>query len=157
VNVTFKSEQYGDRVWHVQPEKMPTTEAELIEGVTNKTFVEWGQALLNGSTICGRALVWVLLKRENRGLRFREVVYPVGTLKIELDHEEKQKLREELKRNEDLSDDDKRQILLSLGEDDLDSLDFEPSGEPDDEDPDDENLEANSGNGAVTDSGAERG
>lgn len=154
MKVTFKSEQYGDREWSVKPEKMNTTEAEAIEGVTQKTFVEWGQALLNGSTICGRALVWVLLKRENPALRFREVSYPVGSLKVELDDEEKQKLREELKRNPDIDDDDKRQILLSLGEGDLDALDAQldnPEGEPDDD------PAGGPGNGAATGSVGESG
>ena len=132
MNVTFTSETYGNHEWSVKPEKMLSTEAEMIEGVTQKTFVEWGQALFNGSTICGRALVWVLLKRENPNLRFREVAYPVGALKIELDDDDKARLREELKRNDDLTDEEKRQILLSLGETELDALDFEPGHvEPD--------------------------
>ena len=134
MHVKFDSDQYGKREWlSLKVEKMLTTEAEAIEGVTGKTFVEWGQALLNGSTICGRALVWVLLKRENPALRFREVSYPVGALKVELDDDEKAKLRVELMRNEDLSDEDRKQILISLGggDDALDALDFEPGSTDD--------------------------
>lgn len=130
MNITFKSEKFGDHEWRdFKPQKMPTTDAESIESVTSMTFVEWGQALMNGSTICGRALVWVLLRRENRGLRFKEVVYPIDAFKVELDDEEKTKLREALAKDDDMSDEDKRQVLLSLGESELDQLDFEPAGD----------------------------
>jgi hypothetical protein len=130
VNITFQNEQYGKHEWlSFKVDKMPTTEAEAIEGVTGKTFVEWGQALLNGSTICGRALVWVMLKRHNPALRFKEVSYMVGDLKVDLDDDEKAKMRVELMRNEDLSEEDKQQILAALGDEDtLEALDFEPDG-----------------------------
>lgn len=134
MNIKFTNEQYGTREWLLfKAEKMGTAEAEAIEGVTSMTFVQWGQALLNGSTICGRALVWVLLKRENPALRFREVSYPVGDLKVELDTDEKAKLRVELMRNEDLTDEDRKQILLALGDEDetIERLDFEPGSDED--------------------------
>lgn len=124
MNITFKSEKFGDREWlSFKPQRMMSTDSEAIEGVTSLTFVQWGQALMNGSAICGRALVWVLLRQENRALRFREVDFPIGDLSIELDDEEKARVRAELRTNDDLSDEDKKQILLSLGEDDLEALD----------------------------------
>lgn len=147
MNIRFTSEKYGDREWLAfKPERMMSTESEAIEGVTQQTFIQWGQALMNGSAICGRALVWILLRRENRALRFREIDYAIGDLKIELDDDEKTRVREELKRNDDLSEDDKRQILLSLGEPALDELDFEPG---------DEESADGSGNGEATGSVAD--
>jgi hypothetical protein len=128
MNIALKSEKLGEHEWPgFKPNKMMSTEAEAIEGVTQMTFVQWGQALLNGNALCGRALVWVLLKRQNTNLRFKHVDFPIDELSVELDDEEKAKIRAELRTNDDLSDEDKKQIMLALGEDDLDSLDFEPT------------------------------
>ena len=124
MNITFKSEKYGDREWlNYKPQRMMSTKSEKIEAVTGLTFVQWGQSLMNGSAICGRALVWVLLLDENRGLRFKDVDFPIGDLGIELDDDEKTQIREALKTNDDISDEDRKQLLLALGEDDLDELD----------------------------------
>jgi hypothetical protein len=128
MNIALKSKKLGEHEWNeFKPNKMMSTEAEAIEGVTQMTFVQWGQALLNGNALCGRALVWVLLKRQNTNLRFKHVDFPIDELSVELDDEEKAKIRAELRTNDDLSDEDKKQIMLALGEDDLDSLDFEPT------------------------------
>ena len=127
MNITFENETYGKHEWlNLKVQKMKSTEAEDIERVTEMSFVQWGQALLNGNALCGRALVWTLLRRENRNLRFRNVDFTMDELTVELDDEEKQRLREELRKNDDLSPEDKRDILIALGEKDLDDLDFEP-------------------------------
>lgn len=149
MNVIFKSEQYGDREWlSFKPDRMLSTDSEAIEGVTQLTFVQWGQALLNGSSICGRALVWILLRKENRALRFRDVDFPIGDLRIELDDEEKARVRAELRRNDDLSDEDKQQILVALGETDLERLD---------DSLDDDDNPAGPGNVTATESVADSG
>jgi hypothetical protein len=136
MNVSLKSEKLGTHEWpEFKPNKMMSTEAEAIEGVTSMTFVQWGQALLNGNALCGRALVWVLLKRQNPNLRFKHVDFPIDELSVELDNDEKAKIRAELRTNDDLSDEDKKQIMLALGEDDLDQLDFEPTDDDSAESP----------------------
>ncbi len=132
MHIKLKSEEFGNHEWlSLKPEKMLSTEAEAIEGVTTLSFVQWGQALLNGSAICGRALVWVLLKRENPPLRFRQVDYPIGALSVELDNEEKAKLRVELARNEDMSEEDRKAIIAALDADVIEVLDFEPGSDED--------------------------
>ena len=135
MNVTFTEEDGTERKWEkFRPGKMPTTEAEEIEKVTGMTFTEWGQALMNGSTVAGRALVWVLKKRdlvgeERRAFRFRDVVYTVDSLLISLDEDERVKVRERLELDDTLTDEERAQIQAALGEQDLEVLDFEP--EPD--------------------------
>jgi hypothetical protein len=145
MNITFESEQFGKHEWNeFKPGKIPTTDAEDIEKVTGMTFVEWGQALMNGNTICGRALVWILLRRQNRGLRFREISYPLDALEIGLDEDEKKRLREELMKNDDLDEKDRKDILTALGMSDLEALDFEPEDE-----------DASRGNGSTVENGAD--
>lgn len=145
MNVKFKNDKYGNHDWpEFKPGKMSTTDAEDIEKVTGMTFVQWGQALMNGSTICGRALVWTLLRKQNRGLRFREVEFAIDELSIELDDEEKGRLRDELMKNDDLSDEDRKEIIEALGATDLDALDFEPGDE-----------DESRGNGSTAERGAD--
>jgi hypothetical protein len=130
VNVTFTKEDGTEKTWEkFRPGKMMTTEAEVVEKVTGMTFVAWGQALMEGSTLAGRALVWVLLKREDPTLRFRDVVYSVDSLLLDLDEEEREKLRDRLEHDDSLDDDERDQLRAALGESEIRALDFEP--EPD--------------------------
>ena len=144
MNIKLTSDQMGEFEWlELKPNELGSTEAEDIEKVTELTFAQWGQQLMNGSALCGRALVWVLLKRQNPGLRFRNVHFRMNELDISLDDDEKRRIREELKKNDDMSDEEKRDVLIALGEPELNHLDFDP-----DED------EANQGNSQST---AEKG
>lgn len=131
MNVTFTEPDGTVRSWEkLRVGKMMSPEAEAIEKVTGMTFTEWGQALMNGSTVCGRALVWVLKKREEPTLRFRDVVYPVDSLLVSLDDEEKEKVRERLELDDTLTDEERLQIVAALGESDLERLDFDPEATP---------------------------
>ncbi len=106
-----------ERVWDgFKPDRMMNVEAEVIEKLTGMTFMEWGQALLNGSALAARALVFTLKKRDNPsgGIRFRDVVFPIGDLKVDLDDDEKKLVREALA-TADLSEEDREQALAALG------------------------------------------
>lgn len=127
MNITFTEDDGTELRWEkFRPGRMPTVEAELVETVTGMTFPEWGSALMNGSTVAGRALVWVLKKRNDPKLRFRDVAYPVEALLIGLDEDEKAKVRERLETDDTLTDEERAQVRLALGESDLEALDFTP-------------------------------
>lgn len=136
MNVTFTEPDGTVRTWEkLRVGKMMSPEAEAIEKVTGMTFTEWGQALMNGSTVCGRALVWVLKKRDLAGaerekFRFRDVVYPIDSLLISLDEEEREKVRERLELDDTLTEEERAQIVSALGEEDLERLDFDPEVTP---------------------------
>lgn len=118
MNITFEQDGETRRWDRFKPDRLLATEAEAIEKVTGMTFGQWGQALMNGSALAGRALVWVLQKREDAPLRFRDVDFPIGDLSVDLDDDERARVRAELERNTDLSDEDRQQMLDALGEDD---------------------------------------
>jgi hypothetical protein len=120
-----------ERVWdNFKPDRMMSPEAEVIEKITGMSFTEWGQALLNGRVLAGRALVFVLKKREDPTIRFRDVAFPVGDLKVDLDEDEKKLVREALA-TADLDDEEREQALAALGPepaaDDTDDTDEEPA------------------------------
>jgi hypothetical protein len=105
-----------ERVWdNFKPDRMMSPEAEVIEKITGMSFSEWGQALLNGRVLAGRALVFVLKKREEPTLRFRDVAFPVGDLKVDLDEDEKKLVRQALDSAPDLSEEDREKALAALG------------------------------------------
>lgn len=113
--VRFVEADGTERVWDkFKPDRMMNTEGEVIEKLTGQTFMEWGQALLNGSLLAGRALVFVLKKRDEPTLRFRDVVFPIGDLSVDLDEDEKTLVREALATS-DLSEEDREQAMKALG------------------------------------------
>jgi hypothetical protein len=126
-----------ERVWdNFKPDRMMSPEAEVIEKITGMSFSEWGQALLNGRVLAGRALVFVLKKREEPTLRFRDVAFPVGDLKVDLDEDERRLVREALA-TADLDEEEREQALAALGP--------EPAADETDEEPADGQGNAPSG------------
>jgi hypothetical protein len=86
----FYAPDDGDaQAWDFDPMRMLTTEAEAIETVTGLTYIQFGEALENGSMKAFRALVWIMRKRhEDPTLKYRDVDFPIGALTFEADDEE---------------------------------------------------------------------
>lgn len=83
----FYAPDEGDaQAWDFDPLRMLTTEAEAIETVTGLTYIQFGEALENGSMKAFRALVWTLRKRHGEAeLHYRDVDFPIGALTFEND------------------------------------------------------------------------
>jgi hypothetical protein len=117
VIITFRAEGAEDLVWPgFKPDRLMTTEAEAIEKVTGLAFAAWGAALMKGSASAGRALVWVLRKRTDPTLRYRDVDFPIGDLSIGFDEDELAAIRTEVETNRDLTDEQRAEALAALGE-----------------------------------------
>jgi hypothetical protein len=114
VIVTLKSAD-GDQVWPFKPDRLLTTEAEAIEKVTGLTFGEWGAELMKGGAAARRSLVWVLRKRQDPPLRYRDVDFPVGDLLVEYDPEEKAQIRQAIAADPSLTDEQREQAAAELG------------------------------------------
>lgn len=63
---------------------LDVAEAEAVERVCGCTYTEWWQKLEDGSATALKALVWTLRKAESPDLRFSEVKFPIGELRIEI-------------------------------------------------------------------------
>lgn len=85
---TYTPEGAEERRWDFEPSKLMSVEAEAIERQTGWTYHEFGTKLGKGSIIAKRALLWVLLKRENPPLLYSQVDVPAGSMAIVFEREE---------------------------------------------------------------------
>lgn len=115
MNVILTLEDGTEKRWTgFKPDRIMSTEAEAIEKVTGMTFGQWGQALMNGSSLASRALVWVLRKREEPTLRFRDVDFAVGDLMVGLDEEERTKVLAAMETDPTLTEEDRAQAMAAI-------------------------------------------
>ena len=63
-------------------DKFMLSEATAIEKVCGCTFQEWGERLQKGSMEAIQALVWIVQKRVNPELRFKDVDFPLASIEI---------------------------------------------------------------------------
>lgn len=112
--LAYTPEGAEPRKWSFKPEKLMSSEAEAIEKATHLTYAEFGVDLLKGSATCRRALLWVLLKREDPPLRLAQVDPPVGSIVVEFDTDELIALREQAAQDTSLEDDERAQVLEQL-------------------------------------------
>lgn len=115
--VTYTPGEGERREWEYKSADLPSGEAEDIEDAVGITFDEWQAKLLQGGAKARRALLWVLLKRDNPSLKFADVSFRLGELAVEFDREEKRQIRAELEKSKDLSEQARAQALRMLDDD----------------------------------------
>src|SRR5690349_7976050 len=93
-----------------------SSEAEAIEKATHLTYAEFGMDLIKGSATCRRALLWVLLTREDAPLRLAQVDPPVGSISVEYEVDELLAMRGGVEQDTSLSDDERAAVLAQLDE-----------------------------------------
>jgi hypothetical protein len=94
---------------------MSSFEAEMIEKVTGMTYPQFGESFMAGSTLAQHALLWVLLRRENRGLKYGDVKFTLDEFEIAFDPVEVDAMREALD-GDDLSDDEREALSAFIEE-----------------------------------------
>lgn len=87
--ITYTPDDGSVHEWHFDANRLMSAEAEAIERHTGMTFVEFGQKLAMGSAIALHALVWVFLKRENPGVKFADVDFPMGAIQSAPDEDDR--------------------------------------------------------------------
>lgn len=102
------------RQWTFAPDRLMSSEAEAVEKVTAMTYDEFCMALIKGSRIARRALLWVLLKRTEPTLRHVQVDPQVGAIELEFEAHELRKMRDSIEANADLTDDERAAFLKQL-------------------------------------------
>jgi len=112
----YKPEGADPRQWTFAPDKLLSSEAEAIEKVTGTTYEEFGQALIKGSVRARRALLWVLLKRDEPTLRHSQVDPATGTMSVDYEPHELQAIRDKLADDTALPDEDRAAALAALDE-----------------------------------------
>jgi hypothetical protein len=68
----------GDKVYDFDADHVSNTEAMAIELNCHCTFMQWTQNISAGSALALTALVWLVQRRENPGLKFQDVRFDIG-------------------------------------------------------------------------------
>lgn len=112
--LTYRPEGADERRWPFKPERLMSAEAEAIERQTGWTYEEFGERLIKGSVTARRALLWVMLKREEPTLRYSQVDVPSGSVALDYERHELEAIRDKVAENADLSEREQRAALASL-------------------------------------------
>lgn len=129
MKIVYTPESGDNREWAYKPQKMLSVDAEAIERVTGWTFQEFGEKFMAGSALAQHALLWVLLRRDNRALKFSDVRFAMDEMNVDFDAEERAAMREALDGPDagDLSDDERIQLEKYLAESEDDDSAADPS------------------------------
>lgn len=92
------------------PGKTPTFDSEAIERVTEWTWDEFMTNLQKGSLKARRALLWILLRRQHRGIQFKDVSFTPDEVNVEYDVFELTQLRRDIE-DSPRSDEEKEPFL----------------------------------------------
>lgn len=76
------------------PRKLLSAEREMLERKTGKNFSEFTQAVVQGSSLCRRALLFMFLRREHKGLRWEDVDFAWDELELQYSRGELLEMRE---------------------------------------------------------------
>ncbi|HEY5833588.1 hypothetical protein [Streptomyces sp.] len=83
-----------------QPNKLLSPEREMLERRTGKDFSDFTQSVLNGNSVCRRALLFLFLKRAHPGVRWEDVDFTWDELKLEFSRQEYQAMRDAITQND---------------------------------------------------------
>jgi hypothetical protein len=81
--------------WRYNPRRgLMAVEREDIERRTGLPYAEFTQAVLKGSSLCRRALLYTFLRRDHRKLRWEDVDFAWEELKLEYSRQEWEQMRD---------------------------------------------------------------
>lgn len=112
--------------WKYNPRKIMSAEREWIERRTDRNWSEFTKDVIQGSSLCRRALLFVYLKREHPTVKWDDVDFAWDELKLEYSKAELIELRSTVA--ESVSGDEGAAVLEKLDAEIVDAF----------EDPDDE-------------------
>ncbi|MFS0697810.1 hypothetical protein [Streptomyces nitrosporeus] len=98
--------------WRYDYKKLMSVEREDIERRTGKNFADFTQAVLQGNSLCRRALLFTYLRRDHPKTRFEDVDFGWDELKLEYSRQEYESMRESIL--ESLHGDDLAAALASI-------------------------------------------
>ncbi len=84
MKVTYTPEDGEPQVFDYNPNKLLSAEREALEKRTGRAFREFAQGVLKGDSLCRRALLHVLLRRQHPGLSFDDVDFCWDELTVEM-------------------------------------------------------------------------
>jgi hypothetical protein len=79
--------------WRYNPKKLMSVEREDIERRTDKNFSDFTTAVLQGNSLCRRALLFTFLRRDHPKTKFEDVDFAWDELTLEYSRQELQEMR----------------------------------------------------------------
>jgi hypothetical protein len=94
--VTYTPEGDKGQTWAHHPDEMRSLEQDLVEKYAGTSFSQWTKDVLSGGAKARRVLLWLLLRKEHRGLKFGDVDFAWSELVVEPSRQELLASREQL-------------------------------------------------------------
>lgn len=82
-------------LYKFEPNKMMSPEQELIERKTDRNFGDFTEDVVKGSSVCRRALLYVMRKREHPTTRWEDCTFAWGELRLDFSRQEYQAMIDE--------------------------------------------------------------
>ncbi|WP_326677699.1 hypothetical protein [Streptomyces sp. NBC_01237] len=82
--------------WRYEPKKLMSVEREDIERRTGRHFAQFTQDVLQGNSLCRRALLFTYLRRDHPKTRFEDVDFGWDELTLEYSRQEYATMRESI-------------------------------------------------------------
>lgn len=82
--------------WRYDPRKLMSVEREDIERRTERNFSSFTQDVLQGNSLCRRALLFTYLRRDHPKTKFEDVDFAWDELTLEFSRQELLSMRENL-------------------------------------------------------------
>ncbi|MEV8395915.1 MULTISPECIES: hypothetical protein [unclassified Streptomyces] len=86
--------------WRYNPKKLMSVEREDIERRTGRNFSDFTTAVLQGNSLCRRALLFTFLRRDHPKTKFEDVDFAWDELKLDYSRQEWQRFREGVLENQ---------------------------------------------------------
>lgn len=102
-------------LYKYDPKKMMSAEREALEKKTGLTYEQFHTKLIEGSSVCRRALLWVMIKRTAAGTRYEDVDFAWGECELGLYVHEIEEMRSAVE-EADIPEAEKAQGLGALAE-----------------------------------------
>ncbi|WP_344287312.1 hypothetical protein [Streptomyces synnematoformans] len=81
------------------PNKLMAADRELLERKTGRNYRQFTADVADGNSLCRRALLFMFLRRDHRGLSFDDVDFAWDELTLEYSRGELQRMRAEVEAN----------------------------------------------------------
>lgn len=101
-------------IYRYDPRKLMSAEREMLEKKTGLTYEKFHQNLLEGSSVCRRALLFMFTKRTAPGTRYEDVDFAWGECELGLYKHEIEEYIDKVPEAEGITEAQKEQALAEL-------------------------------------------
>lgn len=117
MKIIYRPDDSDQQEFIFRPGELTNAEAEMIEDVGGgawDTWEEFSRKFMLGGVRALRAGLWVCLRKQNPRLRFVDVSFRIDQVECDLEDDEAQRLRDSIDTNEDLTGEEREQVLEIL-------------------------------------------